>query len=89
MADQLCGNGTGVLMEQQERNSDTAATLENLNFVVKDLVIDFRSNMPRQQLYARLYWLRRQISYLVRDYGVGLPHTKHLRSLDEKYGDLK
>lgn len=42
--------------------------------------------MMSNKIYARLYWLRRDIGRMVAQYGVGVPYAALTRSLDEKYG---
>lgn len=75
------------MASQQQRDGWTADRLEDLSGVLKDFVLDFRADLNREALYARLYWLRRDIGKLVTMYGSGIPNSSITKSLSDKYGE--
>lgn len=60
-----------------------ANRLETLLPVMQEFVRIMRSGEVDDTAYAMAYWLRREIGYVTRDLGVGVPVNCHLRTVEK------
>ena len=51
-----------------------ASELEDLTVMAKEMVSGIRDGSEREP-YAAVYWLRRELGYIVRKMGQGVPNT--------------
>lgn len=84
-----------------QQRLEAADRLEELVITAKQMVIDLRANpapdtagreawlRSNDMAYARLYWLRREIGYVVNQLGVGLPPNWTIRQVTKEYTSEK
>lgn len=60
--------------------------LEELLAIGKAVVLDLRDGADAP--YARVYWLRRELGYVVAELGVGLPNHAELKAVTAEYEAL-
>lgn len=58
-------------VRDQETLNEAANRLEELTIVGKEIVLSLRSG--DEESYAKMYWLRRELGYIVNTLGVGVP----------------
>lgn len=76
-----------------KRRNDAANRLEELAAIAKAMVQDLRGQpgesgqvAANDTAYARVYWLRRELGYVVNTLGVGLPERWAQRVVAREYG---
>lgn len=79
--------------EQRRRQRyEAAARLEELAAIAKAMVLDVRGDGESQEdadltAYGRVFWLRRQLGYVVASLGAGAPASWVMRAVEKEYGD--
>lgn len=81
---------------QQSRDRkrlDAARRLEELVALAQQMVLDLRGAGDSQEdadltAYGRVYWLRKQVGYIVSDLGHGAPDTWVTKVVEKEYGTL-
>lgn len=68
-------------MSDQDKLNKASHELEDLATIAKIMVTDLREG--KDNPYARVYWLRKQLGYIVADLGVGVP--KGLDKIEAEY----
>lgn len=71
-------------MPDKAKLDKAANELEDLAIIAKIMVNDLREGKPNA--YGRVYWLRRQLSYVVAGLGIGIP--KGLDAIETEYERL-
>lgn len=83
---------------QQSRNRkrlEAAARVEELTIVAKQLVLDLRGEPGDRRsqenadltAYGRVYWLRKQLGYVVASLGSGAPDAWVTKVVEREYGE--
>lgn len=84
-----------------EQRLEVADQLEELVIAAKQMVIDLRANpdadtagreewlRSNDTAYARVYWLRRELGYVVNQLGVGLPPNWAVKKIIAEYASEK
>lgn len=80
---------------RREARLRAAAQLEDLIVVAKQVVLDLRGEPTREgqddadlTAYGRVFWLRRQLGYVVGSLGVNAPATWVMNLAGKRYGTL-
>lgn len=68
------------------RIAEVANLLEELSMIADHMVTDIREGADNP--YERVYWLRKQIGYLVSRLGAGVPKAKDLQAIEDHYEKL-
>lgn len=80
-----------------QRRLEAANQLEELLVAAQQIVLDLRANptpdtVDREEwlrsndmAYARVYWLRRELGYVVNKLGVGLPPNWMIKQIIEEF----
>lgn len=63
---------------------EAAGKVENLTIIMKDISKRLYDGLEPDP-YAALYWLRRELGYIVATLGVGVPNTKEVAERYEEY----
>lgn len=71
-------------MVDKAKLNHAANQLEDLAVIAKFMVTDLREGADNP--YGRVYWLRKQLGYLVADLGIGVP--KGLQEIEDHYEKL-
>lgn len=82
---------------EQQRDAKrlaAAARIEELIEIQKQLVLDLRGTPDKAgrddadlTAYGRVYWLRKQVGYVVASLGVGAPDSWVTRLAEREYGE--
>lgn len=67
----------------KERQLKAANKLEELSMVTKEFIVQLRMGQSNELAYAMVYYLRRELGYVVRDMGEGVPSADHTRIAEE------
>ena len=68
----------------KSREIAAANLLEELIPAMKEIVISLR-NGTEEKPYVAMYWLRRELSYIVASLGVGSPKSAEISAIESKY----
>lgn len=61
------------MAENRERQQKASEELDELESVVREIAGLLRTGVPDRLAYALAYRLRREVGYVVRDLGAGIP----------------
>ena len=59
---------------RREKEVDAASRIEELMIIAKEMILRLRLGQEPDS-YAAVYWLRRELGYVVATLGVGVPDT--------------
>ena len=65
------------------------ARLEELRLPMAHFSAELREGISRQDAYARFYWLRKELGYLVSQLDTGVSARPELNPLTLRYGTFK
>lgn len=77
---------------RRKKRFEAAARLEELAAIAKQMVLDLRGEGGSEEdadltAYARVYWLRKQLGYVVAPLGVGAPDSWTTKVAEREYGE--
>jgi hypothetical protein len=77
---------------RRKKRFEAAARLEELAAITRQMVLDLRGEGGSEEdadltAYARAYWLRKQLGYVVASLGVGAPDTWTTKVAEREYGE--
>lgn len=78
--------------QRRQQRYAAAARLEELAAIAKTMVLDLRGDGESREdadltAYGRVFWLRRQLGYVVASLGAGAPPTWVTRVAEREYGE--
>lgn len=69
---------------RREKEVDAASRIEELMIMAKEMILRLRLGQEPHP-YAAVYWLRRELGYVVATLGVGVPDTTDVEPYYHEY----